>query len=46
MRDIDYISALLNTDSSLPNQNPNAGVNNDGVVNVCDIAIQNFNKHE
>ena len=48
MRDIAYLVILLNTNPSSPNWNPNADVNNDGTVNMKDIAISiiNFNKHE
>jgi len=48
MRDINYMIQLFNTNPSSPNWNPNADVNNDGVVNMRDIqiAILNFNKHE
>jgi hypothetical protein len=48
MKDIAYMVALFNTKPSSPNWNPNADINNDGVVNMKDIAIGilNFNKKE
>jgi len=48
MKDIAYLVILFNTNPSSPNWNPNADVNNDGTVNMKDIAISiiNFNKHE
>jgi hypothetical protein len=48
VKDIAYIVALSNTKPSSPNWNPNADVNNDGVVNMRDIAIAvaYFNQHE
>lgn len=48
MWDIAYLVSLFNTKPDSSNWNPNADVNNDGTVNMKDIAIAilNFNKHE
>jgi hypothetical protein len=48
MRDVAYLIILFNTKPSSPNWNPNADVDNNGVVNMIDIAIAilNFNQHE
>ena len=48
MRDIKYIISLFNTTPISPNWNPNADINNDGIVNMRDVQIPilNFNKHE
>jgi hypothetical protein len=48
MWDIAYQILLFNSRPNSPNWNPNADVNNDGVVNMIDIAIAilNFNKDE
>jgi parallel beta-helix repeat protein len=48
MKDIAYLVILFNTKPTSPNWNPNADVDNNGVVNMIDIAIAilNFNKHE
>ena len=48
MRDIQYIISLFNTTPISPNWNPNADINNDGIVNMRDvqIAILHFNQHE
>lgn len=48
MKDIAYMVSLLNTKPESPNWNPNADVNNDGVVNMKDIAIAiaYFNQYE
>jgi hypothetical protein len=48
MKDIAYLVILFNTKPPSSNWNPNADVDNNGVVNMIDIAIAilNFNKHE
>jgi hypothetical protein len=48
MKDIAYLVMLFNTKPTSPNWNPNADVDNNGVVNMRDIAIAilNFNLHE
>jgi hypothetical protein len=48
MKDIAYLVILFNTKPTSPNWNPNADVDNNGVVSMKDIAIAilNFNKHE
>jgi hypothetical protein len=48
MKDIAYIVSLFNTKPSSPNWNPNADINNDGVVNMKDVAIAvlYFHQHE
>jgi hypothetical protein len=48
MKDIAYLVILFNTKPSSSNWNPNADVDNNGVVNMIDIAIAilNYNKHE
>jgi hypothetical protein len=48
MKDIAYLVVLFNTKPASLNWNPNADVDNNGVVNMIDIAIAilNFNKHE
>jgi hypothetical protein len=48
IRDLAYIILLFSTNSSSPNWKPNADINNDGTVNMRDVAIAvaNFNKHE
>ena len=48
MKDIAYLVILFNTKPTSPNWNPNADVDNNGVVSMIDIAIAilNFNKHE
>jgi len=48
MKDIAYLVILFNTKPTSPNWNPNADVNDDGVVNMKDIAIAIvfFNQHE
>jgi peptide/nickel transport system substrate-binding protein len=48
MKDIAYLVILFNTKPSSSNWNPNADVDNSGVVNMIDIAIAilNYNKHE
>ncbi len=48
IRDLAYLILLFNINSSSPNWKPNADINNDGVVNMRDVAIAvaNFNKHE
>ena len=48
VRDFVYIVQLFNTNSSSSRWKPNADINNDGIVNMRDlaIAIANFNKHE
>lgn len=47
-QDISYMTLLFNTRASSTNWNPNADVNDDGVVNMRDIviAILNFNQRE
>jgi hypothetical protein len=48
MKDVASLVILFNTKPTSPNWNPNADVDNNGVVNMIDIAIAilNFNKHE
>jgi len=48
MKDIAYLVILFNTKPSSPNWNPNADVDNNGVVSMIDIAIAilNYNQHE
>jgi hypothetical protein len=48
MMDIAYLISLFNTKPPSPNWNPNADVDNNGVVSMIDIAIAilNFNQHE
>jgi len=48
MKDIAYLVSLYQTKPNKPNWNPNADVNNDGVVDMKDIAIAvyYFNQHE
>ena len=48
MKDIAYLVSLFQTKPNKPNWNPNADVNNDGVVDMKDIAIAvyYFNQHE
>jgi hypothetical protein len=48
MRDIAYLIFLFNTNPNSSNWNPNTDVNNDGIVNMKDIAIAilNFRQHE
>jgi hypothetical protein len=48
MFDIAYLVSLYQTRPTSPNWNPNADVNNDGVVDMKDIAIAvyYFNRHE
>ena len=48
MRDISYLIIRFNSKSGLAKWNPNADINDDGVVNMRDIsiAVLNFNKHE
>jgi outer membrane protein assembly factor BamB len=48
MRDISYFIYLYNTQPKSPQWNANADVNNDGIINMRDIAIAifNFMKHE
>jgi parallel beta-helix repeat protein len=47
MRDIAYMIKLLDTKPNSPNWNPNADINDDGIVNMGDIAIAiaHFNQH-
>ncbi len=48
MKDVAYLVILFNTKPTSPNWNPNADVDNNGVVSMIDIAIAilNFNEHE
>jgi hypothetical protein len=48
MKDVAYLVILFNTRPNSPNWNPNADVDNNGVVSMKDIAIAilNYNKHE
>jgi len=48
MKDIAYLVSLFQAKPNKPNWNPNADVNNDGVVDMKDIAIAvyYFNQHE
>lgn len=48
MKDIAYLVFLFDTRPGSLNWNSNADVNNDGVVNIRDIAVAvaSFNQHE